>query len=128
MILVTTIEHSGTFFLFGLLGYPKRKVYALEEYDKAQNGDIIFAHLYDFQMEKIIKIATTMPTMTTLRDWDKIENSWKRRGKPLDQLNIQKNNYNKLLDVCHPTIVKLGEHWPSIELRPTYRGMVSSNE
>lgn len=113
MILIATIEHSGTHRLLDLLGWNEgsgrgREVVPLEETARAHPDSILFAHLYDERMPAILDCAQRMPVITTQRPADDIRASWIRRNRNLDELDRQLDNFRRL-QLCSPYVLHLGK-------------------
>jgi hypothetical protein len=113
LILVATVEHSGTHFLLKLLGHDdqdeggtRRRVRPLAERHRGPT-DILFAHLYDKDMDMILAAAAELPTVTSARAADAIARSWARRGRDLDELDRQLHNREQLLEL-RPNVLQLG--------------------
>jgi hypothetical protein len=102
-LLVATIEHSGTFFLLGLLDYAGRDGRMLCE----RPSGLCLAHLWDKEMPAILAAAARMPVITTARAFSSIRQSWVNRNKDLSELDKQMRNYNLLLRECRPLVVML---------------------
>lgn len=108
LILLATIEHSGTHQMIRIIGRP---VCPLEEADRSKPGMVLFAHLYDKMMPMIEDAAQRMPVVTTARSVRDICKSWISRGLDLAELDVQLRNYKRLLE-WKPYIVSLGRKWP----------------
>lgn len=102
MILVATVQHSGTMQLLKILG---RETCPLEEREKATDRNVLFAHLYDHLMPLILGFEGAV--LTTKRPEADIRASWMRRGKDLAELEQQLANYRTLLE-RKPYVLELG--------------------
>lgn len=103
MLLVATVEHSGT---MRTLGFLNRQVCPLEERHLAHDDSVLFAHLEDCMMPLIEQHDG--PILTTRRDEAQIFATWKRRGRDLSGLDEQIRNYRRLLK-RGPYILELGK-------------------
>lgn len=112
MILVATIEHSGTRSLLSILGWRTdgrgRHTVPLAEIHRARDDSIVNAHLYDSMMARIFAAAERMPVITTARPIEDIRASWIRRGRELAALESQFANWQQLVRACNPNVLTLG--------------------
>lgn len=94
MILVATVEHSGTHALLEAFGPVHLN--ALSEMHPG--SQLLFAHLYDSEMDRILAARESgILTVTTLRSESDIRRSWLRRGRDLRELDRQLANRERLL-------------------------------
>lgn len=102
-LLVVTVPHSGSFRLLELLDYERRGMHDLTEADSG----LLFGHLWDMCMPRVLDLASRMPVITTWRDPEHIRQSWRNRGKDLTELEREHfPNYAKLMEL-KPYVVKM---------------------
>lgn len=104
-ILLATIEHSGT---NEFLAATYRTAVHIKNYSPIIKGAVIYSHLTNDEMPIILELSKIMPLYTTHRCHDDIVKSWINRNKDINDLNIQVNNYIKMLEL-KPYIIELGK-------------------
>lgn len=111
MIVLATIEKSGTFAVLRHLGWRDdgtgRQTAPISEAASNPQAEILNCHLTDENMAALIELSSRLPIYTTQRDPEAIRSTWIREGKDLAELDRQFANYEFLLTL-KPFVVVLG--------------------